>query len=75
MSEQKRLCLYLPGSGQWTGEMVLATTVVPWAALWLYHYEMWHLTGEWLGGGHEPGDEKIPYRHEAGDRREKRGRG
>jgi len=22
--------------------------------LWLYYYEVWHLTDEWLGGGEHP---------------------
>ena len=29
-------------------------TIVPWASLWLYYYEVWHATGEWLGGGEHP---------------------
>lgn len=54
MYNQERLCLYLPGAGQWSGEMSLGHAIVPWAALWLYFYELWHATGEWLGGGVEP---------------------
>ena len=50
----KRLCLYLPGSGEWQKTMLIAETVVPWASLWLYYYEVWHATGEWLGGGVHP---------------------
>jgi len=53
MYDQKRLCLYLPGSGEWIGNMSLAHTVVPWISVWLFYYELWHATGEWLGGGHE----------------------
>src|SRR5438034_3968094 len=26
----------------------------PVACLWLYYYEVWHTTGEWLGGGLHP---------------------
>lgn len=26
-------------------------TLVPWISLWLYYYEKWEQTGEWLGGG------------------------
>lgn len=66
MFDQERLCLYLPGSGQWSGEMLLAKVIVPWIALWLYYYEVWHATGEWLGGGHEPGETKTPVRGEDG---------
>jgi hypothetical protein len=46
------LCLHLPD--EWNSTMSIAETIVPWAALWLYHYEMWHATGEWLGGGAHP---------------------
>lgn len=45
------LCLYLPAKREWTKNMAIATTIVPWTSLWLYHYEIWHATGEWLGGG------------------------
>ena len=64
MFRQERLCLYLPNTGQWSGDMVLAKVIVPWIALWLCYYEMWHATGEWLGGGHEPDEEKAPIRLE-----------
>jgi hypothetical protein len=50
-----RPCLYLPGSGEWTPNKRIADTVVPWLALWLFYYELWHATGEWLGGGAQPG--------------------
>jgi hypothetical protein len=51
--DQTRICLYLPGIGEWRGDMSLGHTVIPWISLWLYYYELWHATGEWLGGGHE----------------------
>jgi hypothetical protein len=47
-----RLCLHLPED--WDSRMYLHQTIVPWTSLWLYYYELWHATGEWLGGGHEP---------------------
>ena len=49
-----RLCLYLPGGGEWTPGRPLAALLVPWASEWLFFYELWHATGEWLGGGVEP---------------------
>lgn len=49
-----RLCLYLPRNKEWDRTMFIAETTIPWAALWLYYYEMWHATGEWLGGGVHP---------------------
>ena len=54
MYGQERLCLYLPGTEEWTPNLPIAVTIVPWASLWLYFYELWHATGEWLGGGVEP---------------------
>lgn len=48
------LCLYQPKYREFTRTDLLADTIIPWASLWLYHYEVWHLTGEWLGGGEHP---------------------
>lgn len=48
------LCLYQPRYREWLATMFIADTIVPWAALWLYYYEVWHATGEWLGGGEHP---------------------
>jgi hypothetical protein len=50
-----RLCLFLPGAGEWLPSMSLAHVLVPWISEWLYFYEVWHATGDWLGGGVEPG--------------------
>jgi hypothetical protein len=44
------VCLHLPVD--WTAAAFIADTIVPWLSLWLYYYEIWHATGEWLGGGH-----------------------
>jgi hypothetical protein len=54
----KRLCLYLPGAGEWSREMHVAETIIPWTSLWLYHYELWHATGKWHGGGVHPASKK-----------------
>lgn len=48
------LCLYLPKAREWNPSMRLSDTIVPWAALWLYYYEVWHSTGVWAGGGEHP---------------------
>ena len=45
----KTLCLYWPEEWQWHAYRLLADTILPWAALWLYFYELWLATGEWLG--------------------------
>lgn len=44
------LCLHY--RWEWHTRMNIADTIIPWTSEWLYHYEMWHVTGEWLGGGH-----------------------
>jgi hypothetical protein len=44
------LCLCTPG--EWRRSMSLATTVIPWIAEWLLHYELWLATDGWSGGGH-----------------------
>jgi hypothetical protein len=54
---EDRLCLYTPG--QWDSSMLLADTILPWAAEWLFHYEVWKVTDHWVGGGdvYAPRDE------------------
>lgn len=44
------LCLHV--KDEWTADMKIADTFVPWAAEWLLQYEYWLVTGEWNGGGH-----------------------
>jgi len=43
------LCLYFPQDHPWRGVNLLARTLVAWAAEWLYCYEVWRATGEWVG--------------------------
>jgi hypothetical protein len=45
------LCLYLPR--QWKESMLLADTILPWTSQWLLYYELWLITGHWLGTGHD----------------------
>lgn len=56
MYDQERLCLYTPVFREWSPAQPIATTILPWTALWLHYYEIWLATGEWIGGGHEPSD-------------------
>ena len=52
--EQKmvQICLYrYQEFNQYT---FLDSTIIPWAKEWLFYYEMWLTTGEWLGGGEHP---------------------
>jgi hypothetical protein len=49
---EDRLCLCYPW--QWDDGKLIARTIVPWAAEWLLHFEIWRATRSWHGGGHEP---------------------
>lgn len=44
-----RLCLFWPTEWRWTPRASLADTIVPWTAFWLYYYEIWLVTEQWLG--------------------------
>lgn len=50
----ENLCLYHPKYHEFNRIDFLCDTIIPWTSLWLYYYEVWHLTGEWLGGGEHP---------------------
>jgi hypothetical protein len=54
------LCLYWPAEWQWRRDRLIATTILPWAALWLYYYELWLDCGEWLGPSSPHGLRKKP---------------
>ncbi|MDX3917223.1 hypothetical protein H8S90_01040 [Olivibacter sp. SDN3] len=56
MYSQEKLCLYRPLYGEFKFSDLISETIIPWACLWLYHYEIWHLTGDWLGGGEHPNE-------------------
>jgi len=61
-----RLCLYAPLGNEWQSTRPISLTIVPWTCLWLYYYELWHATGDWLGGGHDPnGGSEEGVSHEA----------
>lgn len=55
MYNQERLCLFHPRWHDWRPTMLIAKSILPWASLWLFYYEVWLATGEWLGGGEHPG--------------------
>lgn len=55
---QNEPCLFLPGGNEWRSDKKIALTIVPWLSLWLFYYEVWLATGEWLGGGVHPRLEK-----------------
>jgi hypothetical protein len=51
-----RLCLYLPGTGQWDADKRLDLTIIPWIHLWLIYFEEWLVSDDWKGGGKHPGE-------------------
>lgn len=52
--EFPRLCLFDPATDEWDGEKLIAETILPWTARWLFFFEGWMATGEWFGGGRHP---------------------
>jgi len=52
--ESSGLCLFDPQGKEWSEGMLIADTTLPWAAKWLYYYELWHYDGTWRGGGVGP---------------------
>lgn len=53
MYGQDTLCLFYPKIREWKRSMWIYKTTIPWTSLWLIYYEIWLVTGEWLGGGIE----------------------
>jgi hypothetical protein len=49
----QKLCLYRPSFREWSANMLVINTIIPWALEWLDFYEHWLIDGEWLGGGHD----------------------
>lgn len=47
--ESRSLCLYYPSDRSWGRQKLLAKTIVPWTAEWLYLYELWCITNQWYG--------------------------
>jgi hypothetical protein len=48
------LCLYYPKYREFSSKQPISDYIIPWISLWLYYYEIWHATGEWIGGGFHP---------------------
>lgn len=51
---KNELCLYYPKYQEFNDTKLLSDYIIPWTSLWLYHYENWHITGDWEGGGKHP---------------------
>ena len=58
--DSDRPCLYLPGANEWRSDKRIAHTIIPWLSEWLFYYEVWRVTGEWLGGGVHPARPQRP---------------
>jgi hypothetical protein len=55
------LCLHTVED--WAWDKLLADSIVPWTSQWLFFYEIWKLTGQWLGsGGNQTGPIAIDNR-------------
>lgn len=57
--DKQRLCLFYPKAKEWNETKTIASTILPWTIDWLYHYEIWSITGSWKGGGIHPGSNKT----------------
>jgi len=55
---KKNLCLFYPPNNEWDSTKLISKTIIPWTSLWLFYYEIWLSTGEWLGGGYHPAKKK-----------------
>ncbi len=49
---QKDICVHT--ANEWGPHLLIADTILPWVSQWLYFYEVWALTGKWLGEGTHP---------------------
>ncbi len=54
------LCLWYPKLVEWSHQMKLGETYIPWAIEWLTYFEDWLFSDEWMGGGHH-GDEVVSW--------------
>jgi len=57
--QNETLCLFYPTENPWRKDMLIATTILPWTALWLYYYELWLDTGKWLGTSSHATDRNL----------------
>ncbi|MCB9196456.1 MAG: hypothetical protein H6598_09555 [Flavobacteriales bacterium] len=53
------LCLYYPLDDPWSDKKNIHDTIIPWTAEWLVYYELFLLTGKWLGPEQPHGKKKI----------------
>jgi hypothetical protein len=65
------LCLYV--ADEWDDTMIIADTLIPWTSEWLFFYQTWHATGDWLSGGVHP-DRGHPRQHRRDLQHNRKGR-
>ena len=53
------LCLYYPLEDPWSDKKNIHDTIIPWTAEWLVYYELFLLTGKWLGPEQPHGKKKV----------------
>jgi len=53
-----KLCLYDWREMPWRAHMDLHETIIPWTSEWIVFYELWCLTGKWLGAASMHGTEE-----------------
>ena len=59
IGEERYLSLCLFYGREWNSNKNISDTIIPWAIEWIYYYELWLITGNWLGGGiHKAKEEK-----------------
>ena len=45
--EHAHLCVFYHKNGEWTSDMLISHSFIPWVSTWLNTYEFWLITGEW----------------------------
>lgn len=55
------LCLYKPNEQPWKVSDYIHKKIVPWIAEWLVYYELFKITGQWLGpeATHDSGPKEV----------------
>lgn len=48
-SDSESLCLYHQKDYKWNKKKLIATDIMGWVAGWIYFYEYWLQSGEWIG--------------------------
>ncbi len=54
MFDQEFLCLFRLRNRHWDPAVAFNRNIIPWISMWLYYYEIWLASGDWLGGGEHP---------------------